>query len=146
VVVRCRLVFLVAVVLAAAAGWVVLSASAATVINCGSLTIGPTALPTGKNGAGPVCLLRAYRQQCRPAAYELSRFGVDTIARDDFRVVSTNGRCRINVTTSFTVVPQKPHSTGSGECSNLSPLGNDVIARGCVGSGLPSSLSLTGKR
>ena len=143
---RCWITSLVAFVLAAAAaGLLAIGADAAAVVNCGSLTVGPTALPTGKTG-GAVCLLHAYQQHCRPSVYELSRFGVDTIARDDFRVVSTNGRCRINVTNSFIVVPQKPHLVGSGGCSSLIAFGTDVIARGCIGSGLQSAYSLTGRR
>lgn len=94
---------------------------------------------------GAVCLLHAYRQHCRAAVYELSVFGIDTIARDEFRLVSDGGNCRIRVATSFTVVPQKPRPQGSGECSSLSVRGSDVVAAGCVGSGLPRSFSLTGK-
>ena len=144
--VHCWVTFLIGVALATAAGQVALGAAATGVIDCGSLTVGPTALPTGKNGGGASCLLHAYQQRCRAAVYELSSFGVDTIARDDFRVVSTNGRCRVNVTSSFTVVPRKPHLVGSGGCSSLNAVGGDVIARGCVGGGLESSFSLTGRR
>jgi len=116
-----------------------------TLLQCRSLTTGPTALPGG-GSAGALCLLHAYRQNCRPAVYELSMFGVDTIARDTFRVVSESGRCRVQVTTSFTVVPQKPRAQGSGRCSVLDARGTDVVAGGCVGVGLPRSISLTGRR
>jgi hypothetical protein len=90
-------------------------------------------------------LLNADRQHCRAAVYELSIFGIDTIARDEFRLVTDGGICRIKVATSFTVVPQKPRRGGSGECSSLSARGSDVVASACVGSGLPRSFSLTGK-
>jgi hypothetical protein len=93
-----------------------------------------------------VCLLHAYQQHCRPAAYELSIFGIDTVARDDFHLVNQNGGCRVQVTTSFTVVPQKPRPQSHGQCSNLAKRGTDVIADGCTGTGLPRSISLTGKR
>jgi hypothetical protein len=114
-------------------------------LRCESLTTGPTALPSG-GSSGALCLLHAYRQHCRPAVYELSTFGVDTIARDDFRLVLGGGRCRVQVVTTFRVVPQKARPQGSGHCSVLDLQGADVVARGCVGAGLPSSLSLTGKR
>jgi hypothetical protein len=77
--------------------------------------------------------------------YELSTFGVDTIGRDTFRTQAGKG-CTIAVATSFTVVPQRPHTTGSGTCSSLRTVGGDVVAAGCVGGGLPRSLSLTGRR
>jgi hypothetical protein len=120
-------------------------ATTPTLLRCGSLTTGPTALPSG-GSRGALCLLRAYRQHCRPAVYELATFGIDTIARDDFRVVGERGRCRVQVTTTFTVVPQKPRRQGSGLCSVLDLQGTDVVASGCLGAGLPESLSLTGKR
>jgi len=109
------------------------------------MSAGPSALPAGKGLSGAACLLHDYRQRCRAATYELSIFGIDTIARDEFRLVSVTGNCRIKVTTSFTVVPQKPRQEGSGECSSLSARGSDVIASGCVGSDLQRSFSLTGK-
>ena len=121
-----------------------LGAARLSVIQCGSITVGPTAIPSGKTG-GALCLLHAYRSHCEPALYGLSTFGVDTIARDIFRVVEVQGRCRINVVTSFRVVPQKPRPGVSGRCSMLAERGADVVATGCVGKGLPASISLTGK-
>ncbi len=114
-------------------------------LDCGSLSTGPTTLSPAKR-AGAECLLRAYRLHCRPAVYELSSFGIDTIARDSFRLADgNNGRCSIKVATSFTVVPRKPRPEGSGECSKLDARGTDIVASGCVGTGLPTSFSLTGK-
>ena len=129
-------------------GALVGSGGAATpsALDCGSMSVGPTALPAGKRIGGATCLLRAYRQQCRAAVYELSIFGVDTIARDEFRLVSDGASCRIGVATSFTVVPQKPRPQGNGECSSLSVSGSNVVAGGCVGSGLPRTISLIGRR
>ena len=137
----------IATLLAVAAGALAGSGGAATrsVLDCGSMAVGPTGLPAGRGISGAVCLLHAYRRHCRAAVYELSEFGIDTIARDEFRLVSVGGSCRIKVATSFTVVPQKPRSQRSGECSSLSVRGSDVVAGGCVGSGLPRSFSLTGK-
>ena len=123
----------------------VMSAGAAglAVINCGSATVGPTATPAGKTG-GALCFLHAYRNDCRPVTYSISRFGVDTIARDTFRLVKMQGRCRINVAVSFRVVPQEPHAVASGQCATLVRRSTDIVAGGCVGKGLPSSISLTG--
>jgi hypothetical protein len=119
------------------------TASRGSVIHCGSTTVGPTVIPSGKAG-GALCLLRAYRSNCQPAVYSLSMFGIDTITRDNFRVVKELGRCRINVATSFRVVPQKPRPGMSGQCSMLTKRGADIVASGCVGKGLPASISLTG--
>jgi hypothetical protein len=137
----------IAVMLAAGcAGSLAMGTGAAmsSVLDCGSLSAGTTVLSPGKGG-GAACLLRAYQQHCRPAVYELSMFGVDTIARENFRLVRERGGCRIKVATSFTVVPQKPRPGARGECSTLRARGTDVVAGGCVGSGLPRSFSLTGK-
>jgi hypothetical protein len=90
--------------------------------------------------------LHAYQSNCRPAVYSISRFGVDTIARDTFRLVQAQGHCRINVTATFRVVPQDPHAVGSGQCSTLVRLGTDIVARRCTGKGLPASISLTGSQ
>jgi hypothetical protein len=146
IVMRSRASIPVAILLVAA-GALAVGTHAATpaVLDCGSLTVGPNVLSPGKR-AGAACLLHAYQQRCRPAVYVLSMFGVDTIARDTFRLVSVRGRCRVTVATSFTVVPQKPHRAGSGECSTLTARGTDVVAGRCVGAGLPGSFSLTGRR
>jgi hypothetical protein len=120
-------------------------AAVLSVINCGSTTVGPSAIAPGKT-AGALCLLHAYRSNCRSAVYSLSTFGIDTIARDNFRLVRLRGICRINVTTSFRVVPQKPHAVASGQCSTLTQRGTEIVASDCVGKGLPASISLTGKR
>jgi hypothetical protein len=119
-------------------------AAAPAVTDCGSATVGPTAIG-GKSG-GALCLWHAYRSNCQPAVYRLSRFGIDTIARDTFRLVRARGHCRIAVTASFSVVPQKPHPVGSGRCSALVRVGTDVVAKRCVGKGLPASISLDGAR
>ena len=58
-------------------------------------------------------------------------------------VVHHNGRCELEVTSSFRVVPQPPHSTGRGFCLTLRRRGINVVANGCTGGGLPASISLT---
>lgn len=113
-------------------------------VNCESLAVGPGALVHGSK-AGASCLLRAF-QQCRPASYRLSRFGIDTIAVDQFSVVSYQGLCRISVTMTFRVVPQRPHAIGHGSCRTLARRASDIVASRCTGPGLPTSLSLTGRR
>jgi hypothetical protein len=121
-------------------------ASVLSVTDCGSISVGPGSAGSGGKAAGALCLLRAYRSNCHPAVYSVSMFGIDTIARDSFRLVRMGGRCRIDVATSFRVVPQKPHPVASGQCSTLARRGTDVVAYGCVGKGLSASISLTGKR
>lgn len=113
-------------------------------VDCGTLSIGPSAFrPASKRGAG--CLLRAYRQHCRPASYVLDRFGVDTVATSRFRVVVRGRRCEIAVASSFRVVPQQPHPTGHGYCATLRARGTDVVAADCTGIDLPRTISLTGR-
>jgi hypothetical protein len=133
------------VVAAAAAPAVNAGAAAPAVLRCAPATVQAGRLsPAGRGGAS--CLLRAYRQHCRPAVYVLSTFGVDTIARDTFRVVSIEGRCRVEVATRLTVVPQKPRPGGTGRCTSLAARGADIVATGCTGGGLQPSVSLTGLR
>jgi hypothetical protein len=120
-------------------------AAAPAVLRCAPATVQAGRLsPSGRVGAS--CLLRAYRRNCRPAVYVLSTFGVDTIARDTFRVVSVEGRCRVEVATRLTVVPQKPRPGGTGRCASLAARGADIVATGCAGGGLQPSVSLTGSR
>jgi hypothetical protein len=90
-------------------------------------------------------MLRAYRHDCLDAAYRLSRFGVDTVAVEDFHVARRSGRCAVAVTGTFRVVPQPPHSTAGGFCRSLRRRGTDVVAGGCTGTGLPTTISLTGR-
>jgi hypothetical protein len=121
------------------------TAAAGAPVNCGSLTAGPGALTRGDRG-GPSCLLHAYRNHCTVATYRLSMFGVDTIAVDDFRLVLHGGGCRIEVASSFRVVPQPQRSALHGACSRLVARGSDVVAEGCTGGNLPPTVSLTGRR
>jgi hypothetical protein len=115
----------------------------AAVVACGSRSIGPGEL-THDSGRGARCLLAAYRNHCRQARYQLSIFGIDTVAIDTFRVVTHDGRCQVALASSFRVVPQPAHPTGSGFCGTLRWVGNSIVASGCKGSGLPQSISLTG--
>jgi hypothetical protein len=112
--------------------------------SCGSLTVSGTGV-TAHTGGGAPCLLAAFRT-CTPASYELSQFGVDTIARASFAVAKTNGRCEVTVSTTLTVVPQKPRASSGGSCAGLVRRGTDVVATGCHGTGLNATISLTGRR
>jgi hypothetical protein len=143
---RARTITSAAIVFAAAATLAVSAGAAApAVLRCTPATVQAGVLtPAGRGGAS--CLLRAYRQHCSPAVYVLSTFGVDTIARDTFRLVAGEGRCRIEVATRFTVVPQKPRAGGTGRCTSLAARGADIVATGCAGGGLQPSVSLTGRR
>jgi len=127
--------FAVAVVASAAAG-------AAPIQSCPPRSTGPGALAHGTT-AGADCMLRAYRSQCTPAVYELSSFGVDTVATLRFQLVHRPGSCAIDLTRSFRVVPQKPRVTGHGECKALHRTPTDVVAVGCTGSGFPAQVLLT---
>src|SRR6516164_267951 len=96
------------------AGLVIGSASAgAPQANCGSLSIGPGSAHLGK-GPGARCMLAAYQDHCRKAGYQLSYFGVDTIAIRAFNVNARTGHCGIDVTTRYRVVPQPSRVTGQG--------------------------------
>ena len=88
-------------------------------------------------------MLTAYRTGCSKARYKLSIFGVDTVGTRDFSVVRLAGRCQVAVSTTFRVVPQPAHPGGHGFCRTLRVAGKAIVATGCKGSGLPSSISLT---
>jgi hypothetical protein len=88
-------------------------------------------------------MLLAYQSHCQTARYQLSIFGVDTVATRAFRVDARTGRCGIDVTTSFRVVPQPSRVTGLGRCRALRRRGDEIIAAACRGSGLPATISLT---
>jgi hypothetical protein len=109
---------------------------------CPARSIGPGALARGST-AGAECLLRAYRHGCPAAEYELSSFGVDTVATLRFQLVRRSGSCAIDVTRSFRVVPQKPHVMAAGRCKTLRRTAADIVAAGCRGSGLSATTSLT---
>jgi hypothetical protein len=88
-------------------------------------------------------MLRAYRRGCASATYELSSFGVDTIATLRFQLVRRNGNCTVDVTRSFHVVPQQPRVTGAGRCKTLRKTATDIVATGCKGHGVSATTSLT---
>jgi hypothetical protein len=114
-----------------------------TVRSCGTLTIRAGSKQGAINGAG--CLLGAYEQHCLPATYKLSIMGVDTFQTDTFRLTRRSARCRINVTVSFQVIPQAPR-LHHGSCKTLKRRKAEVIATGCVGSGIPKTISLNPPR
>ena len=133
-----KLALLCSVLLAAVAAG---TAHGATPRNCGTLSIGPGSLHRG-DSSSPSCLLQAYRH-CRPATFTLSSFGVDTIAKDVFRVGRSGVICQVSVLTSFEVVPQHPHLSHAS-CRRVQRLAGDIVATGCTGS-LPPTISLTGR-
>jgi hypothetical protein len=127
---------------ALAAGLAVASAGASRTLTCPARSIGPGALARGST-AGAECLLGAYRRGCTSAEYELSSFGVDTVATLRFQLVRRTGVCMIDVTRSFRVVPQKPHITAAGRCKTLRRTATDIVATACRGGGLLQTMSLT---
>jgi hypothetical protein len=131
----CLLLVATAVAVAAAPG-----RAAPTILNCGSLSVGPGGTERGAaNGAR--CLLHAYQQNCRPAVYAVSHFGVDTVATDRFRLVRDNGRCLVKLTISFQIVPQ-PARLHSGVCRTLALKSQHVVAGRCTGESIPASIVL----
>ena len=119
------------------------TASAGGVHDCGSLSVGPGALRHGST-QGAVCFLQAY-PKCRPTSYTLASFGVDTIGTDVFRLQTTSNGCRVEVTGTFRVVPQRPHTTLRAVCLRVSRSPSDIVATGCIGTGSTKTISLTGR-
>ena len=119
------------------------TAGATTARDCGTASSGPGALRKA-NGKGAVCLLNEFEHRCRPAKYELARFGVDTVASQSFELVSRSGHCRIEVSATSRVVPQPARPSGHGVCTGLRRRSNDILAFGCTGPGLATTISLTG--
>jgi hypothetical protein len=132
-----RLALICCAILAATAA----TASAGVVHDCGSLSVGPGALRHGPTN-GAACFLAAY-PKCRPTSYTLSSFGVDTIATDLFRLEATSSSCQVQVTGTFRVVPQRPHTTLRTFCLRVSRTANDIVATGCTGA--VKTISLTGR-
>jgi hypothetical protein len=121
-----------AFILAVASSLVVLAgAGAARTETCAARSVGAGALSRGST-AGAECMLRADRNGCPAAEYELSSFGVDTISTLRFQLLKRRGSCLVEVTRSFRVVPQKPHVTASGECKALRRLTTGIAATGCT--------------
>lgn len=110
--------------------------------SCGVRHAGPD-VPAGATDAGALCLLRAFEGGCRSASYQLSLFGIDTIASDTFSLHSRAGRCSVGVVASFEVVPSHKR-VSSGLCTTLQRHAGDIVAAGCTGVGLPHQISLTG--
>jgi len=120
-------------------------ARASTTKSCGSLTVAGTGTVTASSGGGAACLLAAFRS-CTPATYDLSLFGVDTIARTHFAVLRHGNGCTVSVGQSLEVVPQKPRPGGTGRCTAIARRSSDIAATDCRGSGLAATISLTGRR
>ncbi len=115
----------------------VLALLSAAVLSCGTHTAGATALKSPSTGAA--CMLRAYRNHCTPATYELAVMGVDTIDRRTFRIAN----CHVLVSESFRVVPRPPQATIRAVCTKLEKTPTDIVATGCTGIHVARSFSLT---
>jgi len=140
---RRALPLILAVAASACAGHAAAAPSGA-VRSCGSLTVGPTALKTGSSGPGATCLLANFAH-CLPATYSLSMFGVDTIRRSLFTIAPRAGACSVTVTQSFRVVPRPAKQSGQGTCAAIVRSRGDIVAKGCHGAGLASTMSLLGR-
>ena len=109
---------------------------AAAAIQCQARSVGPGSLRRGGD-AGAACMLSAF-EECHPAGYSLSSFGVDTVRTESFRLVG----CKVYVTESFRVVPQQPRILGRFICSRLrKTTAGDVVADRCTPR---KTISLTG--
>ncbi len=75
-------------------------------------------------------MLAAFGHGCRPIAYRLSVFGLDTIASTLFTLARLHGRCRVVVVSSFEVVPRLK-TIRRGTCAALSARPPGVFATGC---------------
>jgi hypothetical protein len=84
-------------------------------------------------------MLRAFRNHCTPAAYELDVIGVDTIDRRDFRIAN----CHVVVIEAFRVVPRPMQTTMHAVCATLQRTQTDIVATGCTGIHVARSYSLT---
>jgi len=124
-----------------AAALLAAGAAAGKPLDCGVRSIGPGSLRRGGT-SGAACLLRAFQQSCKAADYRLSLFGVDTVSTEEFRVALRGGRCGVDVTASFRVVPQQPHVTSTRHCAIVRRSGGDTVADRCNG-GPPATVSLT---
>jgi len=115
----------------------VLALLSAAVLSCGTHSTGPTALKTPP--AGAVCMLRAFRNNCTPATYELDIMGVDTVQRRRFRIEN----CRVLVSETLHVVPRPMQATQHAVCAGLRRTPTDIAATGCAGIHVARSYSLT---
>ena len=115
----------------------VLALLSAAVLSCGTHSAGATALKAPPTGAA--CMLRAFRNHCTPATYELAVMGVDTIDRRSFRIAN----CHVLVTESFRVVPRPPQSTIHAVCTKIQRTPTDTVATGCTGIHAQRTYSLT---
>jgi len=133
---------LVLVAAFAVAGPTSASRSASATRTCPARSIGPGALIRG-NRTGAACMLHAYRHGCLPADYELSSFGVDTVATVRFRLFRRGGACAIDVTRSFRVVPQEPRVSATARCKAIRQTAAGIVATGCSGTGFAKTVSLS---
>src|SRR5690242_11930890 len=109
----------------------------AAVLSCGTHSGGPTAPQSSLTGAA--CMLRAFRNHCTPATYELDVMGVDTIDRRTFRIAN----CHVLVTESFRVVPRPPQSAIHAVCAGIRRTGTDIVAYSCTGIHVARTFSFT---
>ena len=133
---------LVLVAAFAVAGGAGASRNASATRTCPARSIGPGALVRG-NRTGAACMLHAYLHGCMSADYELSSFGVDTVATVRFRLLRRGGACAIDVTRSFRVVPQKPHVSAGARCKAIRQTTAGIVATGCRGAGFAKTVSLS---
>lgn len=115
---------------------------AVTILAAGAGAANPRACPVMSDGPGSLhrggtvgaaCMLAAFQANCRPAAYSVSSFGVDTARTETFHTLRHGSGCNVYVTQTFRVVPQQPRVLWHAVCTRLrkTPAG-DVVADRCT--------------
>ncbi|HUZ97936.1 MAG TPA: hypothetical protein VMU74_01120 [Gaiellaceae bacterium] len=107
------------------------------VTQCQARTVGPGSLRRGGT-AGASCMLAAFDDHCRPAAYTLSSFGVDTIRTFSFRTTAHGNGCAVSITETFRVVPQQPRVLSRRVCARVHKTDAGIVADRCTPAGAVS--------
>ena len=118
-----------------------LAVAAAT--QCQARSVGPGSLRRGGT-AGASCMLAAFDDHCRPAAYTLSSFGVDTIRTFSFRTAARASGCAVYITETMRVVPQQPRVLERLVCARVHKTDAGIVADRCTPAGTVSLTKLSG--
>ena len=118
-----------------------LAVAAAT--QCQPRSVGPGSLRRGGT-AGASCMLAAFDDHCRPAAYTLSSFGVDTVREVSFRMAARGNGCAVSVTETFRVVPQQPRVLEHLVCARVHKTDAGIVADRCAPARTVSLTKLSG--
>jgi hypothetical protein len=115
----------------------------AAVTQCQARSVGPGSLRRGGT-AGAACMLAAFDDDCRPAGYTLSSFGVDTVRTLSFRTAARGSGCAVYITETFRVVPQQPRVLSRRVCARVHKTDAGIVADRCTPAGTVSLTKLSG--